>query len=47
MHWTTGLLIGLFGLFFMASTENVLGDYIGIAIVIFGAALAIKLKRKL
>lgn len=46
MHWSTGLLIGLLGIFFMASTESVLGDYIGMAIVILGAALVIKLKRR-
>lgn len=47
MHWSTGLIIGALGILFMATTESKLGDLIGMIIVIFGAALFIKLKRRL
>jgi nicotinamide riboside transporter PnuC len=46
-HWITGLIIGIVGILFMASTESQVGDMIGMVIVVIGAALIIKLKRKI
>ena len=46
-HWITGLIIGVVGIIFMASTEDRIGDMIGMVIVVIGIALILKLKRKI
>lgn len=46
-HWITGLIIGAVGILFMASTQSQIGDMIGMVIVVIGAVLIIKLKRKI
>ena len=42
-----GLVIGILGIVFMASTQNQIGDMIGMIIVVLGAALIVKFKKKI
>lgn len=47
MHWIMGLIVGILGIVFMASTQNRIGDMIGMIIVVLGAALIVKFKKKI
>jgi hypothetical protein len=46
MHWIIGLIVGILGIVFMASTQNRIGDMIGMVIVVLGVALILKFKKK-